>query len=76
MEGFIEAATVVLVMAYIGFAVWFICKRRTLLGSIGASVSFLCGGFVIIPVAVEVATFIVWAVVIAIVLAIIGAMFG
>lgn len=76
MEGFIEAAAVVLIIAYIGFAVWFICTRQTLWGSIGASAGFLCGGFVIIPVAVAVATFIVWAVVIVIVLAIIGALFG
>lgn len=76
MEGFIESAAVVLVIAYIGFAVWFICTRETLRSSIGASVCFLCGGFVIIPASVAVATFIVWAIVIAIVLAMIGVLFG
>lgn len=76
MEGFISVVVVILVLAYIGFAIWFICKRETIGGSIGASAGFLCGGLVIIPVAEAIATFICWALVIVIVLAIIGAIFG
>ncbi len=76
MEGFIGVVAVVLILVYIGFAIWFICKRQTICGSIGASAGFLCGGFVIIPIAEAIATFVCWAIVIAIVLAIIGAVFG
>lgn len=76
MEGFIGVATIVLILAYIGFAIWFICKRQTVGGSIGASAVFLCGGLVVIPAAEAIATFVCWAIVIALVLAIIGAIFG
>jgi hypothetical protein len=73
MDGIIRVAAAVLILAYVGFAVWFICRRRTVAGCIGASVCFLGGGLIVIPVAEAVAAFICWAVIIIIVLAIIGA---
>ena len=76
MEGVISIVGVVLVIAYIGLAIWVICNRESIGGSIAASAGFLCGGLVIIPVAEAIATFVVWAVVITIALAIIGAMLG
>ena len=76
MEGFIGVVAVVLILAYIGAAIWVICKRQTIGGSIAASAGFLCGGLIVIPVAEAVATFVCWAVAIAIVIAIIGAVFG
>lgn len=75
MEGAITVTMVLIILAYIGTAIWFICKRRTIAGSIGASIGFLGGGGVIIPVAEAVATFVCWAVVIGIGLCILGAVF-
>lgn len=76
MEGIISVVGVVLVIAYISVAIWVICKRESIGGSIAASAGFLCGGFVIVPIAEAIATFVVWAVVIVIVLTIIGAILG
>ena len=76
MEGFINIVAVVLVIAYIGTAIWIICKMRTIRGSISVSAGFFCGGFVIIPIAEAIATFVCWAMVIGIALCILGTMFG
>lgn len=76
MDGFIKVMAMILILSYIGFAIWFICKRQTIEGSIGASAGLLCGGLVIIPIAEAIASFIWWVTVIGIVLAIIGAVFG
>jgi hypothetical protein len=76
MGGIISILTVVLVLAYVGAAIWFICKRRTIHGSVGASAGFLCGGLIIIPIAEAIATFICWVIVIGLVLFLIGALFG
>lgn len=76
MDGFIMVVSIVLILAYVGFAIWFICKRQTLEGSVGASVGFICGGFVVIPVAMAIATFACWAIVIILILAVIGALLG
>ena len=75
MEGFILFVGVVLILSYIGAAIWVICKRQTIGGIIGTAVAFLGGGLVIIPIAETVATFVCWAVVVCIVLAVIGAVF-
>ena len=37
MEGFIEGATIVLVLAYMVTSVWVICHRQTIGGSLAAS---------------------------------------
>ena len=76
MEGVIGVVAVLLIIAYIGVAIWVICKRQTIGESVATSAGFLCGGLIIIPVAEAVATFVVWAVVIAVVLVIIGAVLG
>lgn len=76
MEAFIAVMAIFFVLAYIGFAIWFISKRESIGGSIGASVGFLCGGFIIIPLAKVIATFVCWVIVIAVILAIIGAFSG
>ena len=76
MDGFLLIVTIVLILAYIGFAIWFICKRQTTAGSIAASAGFICGGLAIIPVASAIASFVCWAIVVIIVIAIIGALLG
>lgn len=76
MEGFIFFVGVVLVLVYIGVAIWAICKRQTIGGSIGTAAAFLGGGLVIIPIAESVATFVCWAIVICIGLAVLGTVFG
>ncbi|MDO4322176.1 MAG: hypothetical protein Q4C61_06580 [Lachnospiraceae bacterium] len=62
MERFIHYVAIILVLVYIGWAIWVICRRRTVWGSIGASVLFLCGGAVVIQAAIAAATIICWAV--------------
>lgn len=72
MEGFIHIIAIALIIGYAIFAVWFICKRQTIWGSIGSSVGLLCGGMFIVPVAEAIASFICWGIVAAIILAFIG----
>ncbi len=72
MEGIIAVVAIVLVLAYIGFAIWFICTRNSVGKSIGASVGCICGGFVIIPIAQVIATIVCWGIVVLIVLAILA----
>ena len=76
MEGFIEGATIVLVLAYMVTSVWVICHRQTIVGSLAASAGFLCGGLVIVSVAEAVATFVCWTAVVGIGLLILCALFG
>lgn len=76
MDEMIHITAIAIIIAYIGFAVWFICKRQSIWTSIGASTGLICGGLIIVPIAEAVATFICWGVVIAIILAIIGAVFS
>lgn len=76
MEKMIGMVALGLILIYIGVAIWVIFRQHTLARSVGASAGFLCGSFLIIPVAELVATFVCWAIVIAIFLAIIGTLFG
>ena len=73
MDGFIHVVAIALIICYMVFAVWFICKRQSVWGSIGSSAGLLCGGLIIVTVAETIASFICWGIVIAIILAIIGA---
>lgn len=72
MDSVIYIVTIVLIVGYAALAIWLICSRRSVWGSIGTSAGMLLGGLVFIPVAETVATFICWAAVAAIVLAVIG----
>lgn len=72
MDGFIEVATIVLILGYITVAIWSICTRKTVAGSVGASAGFLCGGFVVIPIAEFIATIVYWILAIGLVLLILG----
>lgn len=76
MDDFIFFVSAVLVLVYTGAAIWVICKRQTIGGSIGAAAAFLGGGLVVISIVETVATFLCWAILISVVLAIIGAVFG
>ena len=76
MEWVIGMLTAVLLIAYAGTAVWLISRQRTIGAAAGVSAGFLCGGFIVVPVAAAVATFICWAVMVMIVLAILGALFS
>lgn len=76
MDGFISILTVVLVIAYVGTAVWVIWNRRSISGSVGSAVGFIAGGIVIIPIAEIIAYYACWAIVIVLALFIIGAIFG
>ena len=73
MDGFIHVIAIALIIGYSAFAVWFICKRQTIWGSIGSSAGLLCGGVFIVPVAEAIASFMCWGIVVAIILAIVGA---
>lgn len=72
MESIIGVVAVGLVLAYIGFAIWFICTRQTVGKSIGASAACICGGFVVIPLAQVIAAIVCWGVLIILVLAILA----
>lgn len=72
MDGFIAFITVVLVIAYLAFAIYSIIKSDTTGKRVGSTVAFATGGFVAVPVASFLATVLCWGVVIVIVLAIIG----
>ena len=72
MEGFISIATIVLLLGYIAVAIWLICTRKTVAGSIGTSAGFLCGGFVVISIAEFIATIVCWILVVGLVLLILG----
>lgn len=76
MDDFIFFVSAVLVLVYTGAAIWVICKRQTIGGSIGTAAAFLGGGLVVISIVEIVATFLCWAILISVVLAIIGAVFG
>lgn len=76
MDGFIGFVAVILIVAYIVFAIWFIFRQTSKKASLGASAAVLAGGGVIIPLAIMVATVVCWIVVIGIILAIIGSMSG
>lgn len=56
MEIIVGIIAVILVLAYVGLAIWVIVNRETIGGTIGTSVGFACGGLVIIPIAEAVAT--------------------
>lgn len=74
-EGFVKVVTVVLLLAYIGFAIWFICKRQTIKGGLWASAAFLCGGLAAVPLAEAMAVYVCWAIVIIVGLVILGFVF-
>lgn len=76
MDVFIRFTTIIIVIAYVVFAVWFIYKRRSLWASVGSAVGLICGGVVIVPVAEAIATFLCWMIAIAIVSLILGAFCG
>lgn len=72
MDGFIEIATIVLILGYIAVTIWSICTRKTVAGSVGTSAGFLCGGFAVIPIAEFIATVVCWILAIGLVLLILG----
>ena len=76
MEQIIEIVVILLIVAYVGIAIWCICKRQTVGGSLGASAGFLCGGAVIIPVAEAVAILVCWGAVIVVIVGILHVVFG
>ncbi len=76
MDGFIQFTTIIIVIAYVTFAVWVICTCQSLWASVGSAAGLICGGVVIVTVAEAIATFLCWSIVIAIGLWIIGGLFG
>ena len=50
MEGIIGICTGILILFYIGVAVYVIWKRRTVAGTAAAAVGFLGGGLLAVPV--------------------------
>ena len=45
MDKFILFTAFILILAYIGVAIWVICKRQTVGGSVGAAADFWVAGF-------------------------------
>ncbi len=76
MEKIINIAVIVLLIAYVGIAIWLVWERNTVLGSLGTAALFIGGGFVILPVVQAIASFVCWAVAIILALIVIGAVFG
>ncbi len=76
MDGVISVAAVLVIVAYVGLAIWVISKRQTVGSGVGASIGFALGSFVIMPVASMIASIIVWAFVIMFVLILIGSVCG
>lgn len=72
MDGLIMFVTVVLVIAYICFAIYTIVKCDTVKKGVGMTVAFSVGGCAVIQVATFLATVLCWAIVVVFVLAIIG----
>lgn len=72
MGGFIHIAAIALIIGYVVFAVWFICRRQSVLGSIGAAAGLLCGSMIIVPLAEAIVSFICWGIAIIVVLAAFG----
>ena len=59
----IAAVAVVVVLAYIGLSICLIWSRRTVGGSVGATIGCACGTAVIIPLAYMFASVLCWLVV-------------
>lgn len=76
MDTIIAVIEVCLVLAYIGFAVHFICTRKTVGMSILSSALLTAGGLVAVPIAETIATVACYLFATVIVLAFIGAIFS
>ena len=76
METAICVITVMLIVAYIGIAIYVICSTKTIKSTIGTSIGFICGGFVVIPIAQFIATILLYLVLGCIIIAIIAAIFS
>lgn len=76
MEDFIVFVTGILVLVYLGVAVWKIWTCRTVSSGILTSCGFLLGGCIVLPAAYYLTTIVCWAIVIGIALVVIGAIFG
>lgn len=76
METIVTIATIVLILGYIAAAVWTICTRQTLAGSIFTSAAFLGGGFLVIPVAQVLATILFYILVGGLILVIVSILFN
>lgn len=72
MDGLIMFVTVVLVIAYISFAIYTIVRCDTVKKGVGITVAFSAGGCAVIPVASFLATVLCWGIVVVFVLTIIG----
>jgi len=72
----IGIATVVMVIAYAIASILIICKRKTVWGTVGASLGFLCGCPVIIPLAQAIASIVCWGAAIVLVAGVLGAFSG
>lgn len=75
MDAFILIVKFILVLAYIGFAIYFIWRSQTGLGSFCSLIGFTSGGLIVVPLATLIATFISYAVVIIISLFVLIAIF-
>ena len=72
MDGFIAVITVVLVVAYLAFAIYSIIESDTTGKRVGLTVAFAAGGCVSVTVASFVAVVLFWGVVVVAILAIVG----
>lgn len=76
MEEFIMFMTVVLVIAYVGTAIFAIVTSDSIGKGIGTTVAFSIGGCVAIQIATFLATVLCWGVIVVIVLAIVCVLFS
>ena len=76
MDNIIILVGGIMVLTYIGVAVWKICACETISDSIGIAGIFLCGGLLVIPLAELLSTLLCWLAAIGIGIFIICAIFG
>lgn len=72
MDGIVTVIAAIIIIGYVTFAIWFVCTRKTIGGSIGAAVACMTGGLFIVSFAAVAAMVIV----IIAILAFIGAALG
>ncbi len=76
MDEFIKIIAIILIGIYVVVAIWVICERDSWKSSLGASLGFLAGGGIIIPIAYVAATIICYVLAGILILAIICAILG
>ena len=71
-----SAISVILIIGYTIFAMWFICKRQSVRAIIGTSVVLICGGVGMVLAADFLVSVIYWAIFVCLILVILFSLFA